>query len=952
MKKKGKKLYFILLAVIGVVVIVANVVCITMQGMLNKYTVGTPTNVSAEKREDILDDGRALAEEIEGDGIVLLENNGVLPLTGVSEVNVFGWSSTDWVTNGSGSGGVVGECTDLLTALSDAGIEHNAQLSEMYEEYMPEREYFAKGALNTYAKDFCKLYEPAMSDYSDGLLSAAKEYSDTAIVAIGRVNGESNDAPKAQYKYGADTDATRDYLEISAEEEALLTYVGANYDKVIVLVNSTNAMELGRLEDIAGIDAVLVVGATGTYGANAIPDVLTGEITPSGRLTDTYVYDFSTAASYANAGAEGVGVYTNGEGLYPYNGTINGNVGEKVPYTQLSFTDYAEGIYVGYKWYETADAEGFWSSAYAGEKWGVTSYDDVVQYPFGYGLSYATFRQEIISVTPSGGTLAENSVIEVTVRVTNTSETRSGRETVQLYYTPPYVSGLEKSAVELADFAKTDVLGPGKSEEVTLAVSAEDMASYDCYGESGHTGYVLEAGTYTISLRGDAHSVIDEREFTLASDITYDKASNLFTGDDAVDGYGIDDADNVEYMTRGDFAGTFPTEPNDREISDEIAGYNLYTAEDAEAWIDESDEDIVTGADNGLTVFEDGTVNELGLALGRDYDDERWDDLLDQLTFDEMKNIALHNSYGESKALPSIGKPLSYEADGPTQIGSFNLPWHGTGFPNPTTIAQTWDKELANAFGTQVGREADMLGYRGWYGPGCNLHRSPFGGRNYEYYSEDSVLSGIMTAETVRGSLSTGTYMYLKHFIVYDQETYRDGIYVWLTEQTLRETYAKPFEIAVKEGGCTGIMTAYNRLGAVWAGGSYALLTKMLREEWGFRGAVLTDYSDHHDYMCFDQAIRAGGDTWMDGVMGAGAFAYETESNTFRQSLRSASKNLIYIWLNAYAQADAAGFEKSVAVGGLPWWVWVLIALDAAYVVGFGVWGFMKFRKKKEAVHG
>ena len=214
------------------------------------------------------------------------------------------------------------------------------------------------------------------------------------------------------------------------------------------------------------------------------------------------------------------------------------------------------------------------------------------------------------------------------------------------------------------------------------------------------------------------------------------------------------------------------------------------------------------------------------------------------------------------------------------------------------------------------------------------------------------MLSGIMTAETVRGSLSTGTYMYLKHFIVYDQETYRDGIYVWLTEQTLRETYAKPFEIAVKEGGCTGIMTAYNRLGAVWAGGSYALLTKMLREEWGFRGAVLTDYSDHHDYMCFDQAIRAGGDTWMDGVMGAGAFAYETESNTFRQSLRSASKNLIYIWLNAYAQADAAGFEKSVAVGGLPWWVWVLIALDAAYVVGFGVWGFLKFRKKKEAVHG
>lgn len=947
MKTKGKKLYFILLAVVGVIVIAANVVCLTMQGMLNKYTVGAPTNVTAEERTKIDADGRALAEEIAADGMVLLENNGTLPLSDLGNVNLFGWSSTEWVTHGSGSGGVVGECTDLIAALEADGVRPNSELTELYENYAPEREYFSKGALNTYAKDFCKLYELSMSDYPTDLLSRAKEYSDTAIVVIGRVNGESNDAPKAQYKYAAETDTSREYLELSAEEEDLLGYVGENYDKVVVLVNSTNAMELGGLKDIEGIDAVLVTGATGTYGTSVVADLLTGEKTPSGRLTDTYVYDFSTAASYANAGAEGLGKYTNGEGLYPFDGTINGNVGEQVPYDRLSFVDYAENIYVGYKWYETADAEGFWASDFAHDKWGVTSYDEVVQYPFGYGLSYAEFDTEILSVTPSDGALAADSTITVTARVTNTSGSRSGRETVQLYYSAPYAGGVEKSAVELADFAKTDVLAPGASEEVTLSLTARDMASYDCYGKSGHVGYVLEAGDYELSLRSDSHTVLDERTLTLAADVTYDDATNLFTGDDASDGYGIDDADNVEYMTRADFEGTFPAAPEDRAISDEIADFNLYAAEDAEAWIDESDEPIVTGADNGMTVFENGTVNELGLALGRDYDDSRWDALLDQLTVDEMMNITLHNSYGESKALPSIGKPLSYEADGPTQIGSFNLPWHGTGFPNPTTIAQTWDKELANAFGTQLGREADMLGYRGWYGPGCNLHRSPFGGRNYEYYSEDPVLSGVMTAQVARGSLSTGTYMYLKHFIVYDQETYRDGVYVWLTEQTLRETYARPFEIAVKEGGVTGVMTAYNRLGAVWAGGSHALLTELLRDEWGFRGAVLTDYSDHHAYMCFDQAIRAGGDTWMDGVMGAGKFAFETESATFMQALRTASKNLIYIWLNAYAQADAAGFEKSVVNVGLPWWGGMLIGLDVAYVLGFGLWGFFKFRRKK-----
>lgn len=954
-KTINKNRYIIPTAIVGAVMFVVNVVCCIMGDMITKYTVGNITNASAQKQVEVFDDGMNLAREIESEGIVLVKNEELLPLDKLSKVNVFGWSSVDWVTNGSGSGQVTGECEDLYDALDKANIKYNRNLKNMYSKYMKEREYFSKGALNTYAKDFCKLYEPSIEDkryYTSDLLTEAESFSDTALVVIGRVGGESNDAPKAQYKYqpGQDevvVDNTRTYLDFSTEEEALLEYVGEQYENVIVLINSTNAMTLGAIETIPGIDACLVVGCTGMYGTDAIVDVLKGAVSPSGRLADTYAYSLSTAAAYANAGFEGLGKYTNGSGLYPYDGkTVNGNVGDGSLYEFLAFTDYSEGVYVGYRWYETADAEGYWD-----DKGG---YEKIVQYPFGFGLSYSQFDWEVLSVTPET-CLERATEIEVKVKVTNIGE-MPAKDVVQLYYTPPYGengSKIEKSAVNLGDFQKTKLLSKNESEIVTLHLTAEDMASYDAYDDNnnGHIGYELEKGNYILSLRKDSHTEVASYEITLKEDVEYDKASNIFTGDEAVDGYGIDNKANVKYMTRANFTDTFPQKAKDREISSSIAKHNLYTQEEAEAFIKADDEAITTGKDNGLIVFENGTVNELGLALGRDFNHQQWETLLDQLTINEMTSLVLHNGYGASAALPSIGKPRNYESDGPNQIGSFNLPKYGTGFPNATTLAQTFSKDLAYDFGYQLGREADILGYNGWYGPGCNIHRTALGGRNYEYYSEDPILSGIFTAQSGNGALATGTYMYLKHFIVYDQESYRDGVYVWLTEQTLREIYARPFELAVKSGGCTGLMTAYNRLGAVWSGGSYGLITSLLREEWGFQGAILTDYSDHHEYMCFDQVIRAGGDIWMDGVMNNGRFAFETQSNTFKQQLRRASKNLIYIWLNAYSRAEDAGFTKSLLmVEKMPWWGVTLIAVDVLYIVGFGIWGCRFFLRKNSKV--
>ena len=965
--RKPGKASLVLMCMLMVLVIVINIAAGLMSSMLNTFLI-----LGGEVSEDLDAAGYELALEIQAEGTVLLQNlDDTLPLSeDVTQVNVFGWSVTQWVVGGSGSGQCATTEVDFLSALEDYGISYNSSLIEMYTDFQSERPYYSDGSLSTYSSEFCRLYEPSVSDtdyYTEELLEEALAYSDTAIVVIGRVAGESDDCPKAQYKQTTKdgdiiVDETRTYLDLSTEEEELLEYVAANFENVIVIINSTNQMALGAIESIEGIDACLLVGGTGEYGAEVIPQILWGEVNPSGRVTDTYVYDLTTSSTYTNSGEEGLNYYTNGDGLYPADGeTTNGNVGDSPLYEGVAYVDYTESIYVGYKWYETADAEGYWDDV--SNEYG-DGYDGVVQYAFGYGLSYTSFEWELISTDID---LTEDGVISITVQVTNTGSV-AGKDVVQLYSNPPYYTGeIEKSSRNLIAFVKTDELDPGESQLITLTCDVYDLASYDCYDANGNgfTGYELDPGEYEFLVSTDAHNAVFAVTAVLEEGIQYEEdpysgstVTNLFTGDDAVDGISLDGSDtdaDIVYLSRADFEGTFPSEKSEaRAMTDNLIALNLYTQEDAEEYDSQEADAVTTGADNGLSITNsDGTISELGLALGADYYNELWDDLLDQLTLDEMLDLTLHG-YIHTEAADSVGKPQTADIDGPSQVGSYIGVVYGTGFSNPTVLAQTFNTELSYEYGLVNGAQAKELGVSGWYAPGANLHRSAFGGRNYEYYSEDSYLTGVMAAATVEGSLDAGTYVYAKHLIVYDQEAARDGVYTWMTEQALREIYLKPFQILIQDGGCTGIMSAYNRLGAVWAGGSTALLTDLLRDEWGFTGTVITDYSDHQIYMNGDQALRAGGSLWMDGFLGNGSYSYSTDSNAFQQALRRASKNILYTYLNAaYEHEDymANGGDSLYDVGeitssgnnlviGLGVFDAVIIALEVLY--------FYRRHKKKK----
>lgn len=967
-------------AVVVAAVVAANAAMLLFGDTVDAYLGADSVEISDEQKSAVMDGGRNLARRIEGEGLVLLRNeDDALPLPATTtKVNVFGWASTQWVVSGSGSGQVSGT-TKGFDALKDNGIEYNEQLAGMYRDFHGERAYKSAGALGSRSTEFCRLYEPSVYDkncYTDDLLSNAEEYSDTAIVVVGRTAGESIDCPGKQYKIcarGGDVtmDATRGYLELSSEEIALLRYVGSHYERTIVVVNSTNTMELGELETIPGIDAALLAGPTGEVGADAVVAALKGEVNPSGRTTDTFAYDFSTAASWANSGAMGEGLYTNSRGLYPADGTKNPNIGADEEYDLLRFVDYAEGIYVGYRWYETADAEGYWSGV--SNRFG-QGYDGVVQYPFGYGLSYTSFSWEVTSRTPGQGfNVSRDSVYTTTVRVTNTGE-RAGRDVVQLYCSPPYIKdGVEKASTVLVAYAKTKLLEPGESQEVELSFTLDDVASYDAYDKNGDgfNGYELDAGAYTVELKRNAHELADcdfaRTQLNLRNTVqcgedlrTGSTVANRFTGDSAADGVSIDGSNSgasITWLTRADFAGTFPAKCDpDRQIADNVAALNLYGEQDVET--DAADYRGLIGqgayfdgrgsgnkAAHQLT--DDGELTEFARALGQNYNDDGWDALLDDLSVDQMTKLVLHG-YISTSSIDDVGKPLTKEVDGPSQVGSFNQLAMGVGYPSGTVIAQTWNDGLALEYGRQLGREAAAIGVDGLYAPSVNIHRTPLGGRNYEYFSEDPLAAGNLAAAIVAGAKQTGTYCYIKHLALNNQDSYRDSLYEWLTEQTLREIYLRPFKLAIEKGGATGLMSAYNRIGATWAGGNKSLLTGVLREEWGFEGAVITDYADHQQYMNADQMLRAGGDLFMDGVFRNGQFKYgfsaeelsaasgsanEARALSFYTNLRRATKDVLYVWLNARVSQDP-GYVRPAKKTGVSWVRVCVAAADIVVLVG------------------
>ncbi len=1025
-------------AVILAVVIALNIAVGIFSPLIDAFVVGYKdgSNSSAERAK-----GSALVEQIQSEGSVLVKNapnaqggKNVLPLDKeIKKVNVFGWNAVDWVISGSGSGQVKGydykdsdgeihKAATLLSALTDYGVEYNQELINMYSAFGAKREFSKNGgngmsanpsnsgSLHSFNYEFSRLYEPNITDkeyYGDALLENAKNYSNTAIVTIGRVSGESNDSPKVQYKrvkaFNANSpqtgkpsslvvDESRTYLEISTEEEELLKYVGKNFENVIVLINSTNVMELGFLESIEGLDAGMVVATTGRTGANAIPKLLYGDISPSGKLADTYAYDLSTSPTYFDTGAgnDTTNFYTGVSSLYPLNVTHT-NGSSPVPYTGVAYTDYRESVYLGYRWYETADVENYWQevdNAYG------KGYDGVVQYPFGFGLSYSDFTWEVTKLTlPNNSTVNEDDKIVVGVTVKNNGD-MPAHEVVQLYYSAPYTSGgIEKSALVLGAFGKTkEEVKPNETGYIELIMNVSDMKSYDCYNLSGKVGadggYILEAGNYTLTLRTDAHTPAGEKVasgnildgdtlvYTVANDILIDEESvkNRFTGENTTDGVAIDGNSDgtaqIAYLSRSNFKNTFPSsQSSNRAMNGKIAALNLYTTQMANTWDSEWETlhpdaaPIVTGASSGDVVGStNGKVFEIsgmGRTLGIDYDADEWEEVLDRMTIAEMQNLVLHG-YTKTNKVASIGKIETKDYDGPNQMGSFNDTYAAamTGYSS-IVLAQTFNEELAYSMGLAFGSEAADAGVSGWYGPALNLHRSPFGGRNYEYYSEDALLSGAMTARVVTAAKNKGVYSWLKHLCLYETESGRDGMYTWLTEQALRELYIKPFEIAVKDGEATAMMTSYGRIGAVWTGGSEALLTEVVRGEWGFKGAFITDYADHHEFMNGNQMIRAGGDLWMDGVGDSGSFTKSTTNSiAFGHALRRASKNIIYTWLNAlatnadYNEKVASGeINDTISVPSSPelnfrWYIPVLIAVDVLALAGLTWWIVSAFRRK------
>ncbi len=931
--------------------------------------------------------GNNICQEIEAEGVVLLKNeDNALPLTNKNANNkipvaVFGWGATNggFITSGSGSGGSAergaGKLVTLLGALEgqdaiiqdkkeilpavEGKFEYYHPLMDMYSSYKSGRD---RGDYWNAAYPFFNLIEPTVASVQPHI-AQAKEFSNTALVVISRVGGEGQDIPRIQKKYELDTDYSRTYLELSSEEEDMLSLVKDNFEKVVVIVNSCNAMNLSFLED-EKIDAAISVSGCGQSGAISIANILDGTFNPSGKTVDTYAYDFSTAATYANA---------------PDCREVNGETGGIRQYTNSKkyYVDYAEGIYNGYRWYETADAEGFWSSAYANQKWGVNSYEQVVQYPFGYGLSYSSFTQQIQSINPAKSSqITKDSDISVTVRVTNTGNVK-GKEVVQLYYNPPYTAGgIEKSAVNLVSFAKTNDIFPGSYEDVTLTFKASEMKSYDTHNLSGVVGfdggYVLEVGEYVISLRKNAHEVIEEAKYNVVESQTIeeDLVHNRFTGSNVIEGDvsidGTDTNEGITYLTRSNFASTFPTPRNARSMSDNVP---------ANGWLPkENDTDVVPtqGKKGNLKLYlNDNTLNEeLILQLGANYDDPLWEELLNQVTVNELYAVIQGGGF-RTKAVPSVGKPEHTDLDGPSGLnqevnaGATTAPTFWTSFPIETAIAQTWNEDISLRFGLIVGYEAYATGIAGWYGPAANIHRSPFDGRNFEYYSEDPYLSGRMCAKTVEGATNNGLYCYVKHFAVNETENKREALITWLTEQSLREIYTRSFEIAVKDGGANAIMSAFNKVGATWSGGNYALLTGLLREEWGFKGSVLTDYALEWemDFMDINQGIRAGNDMWLNGLRTdtIGSISNK-KSATSLSCARQATKNMLFTFCNTmYRQSEylkspntnapVAELVSKKLKGPEATWVWMLVGLDVATFIGLSVWVyFCWFHKKKAKV--
>ena len=899
------------IAMVLAVAVCVNMICFGPMATLIGLATGNGT-LSDETNEE----AAGVAEEIMEDGIVLLKNESLLPLNETKKLNIFGWESINPAYGGAGSGGIndLYDIVSLNQGLENAGFSINQELVDFYNNY---------GADNpemSIQKQSWTLPEPPVDTYSDELIKSAKEYSDVAVVVLSRKAGEGhNDIPmdvrKAAYDNNSDEyddfPEGEHYLQLSQTERDMVDMVCSNFDNVIVIYNGANQFELGFADEYPQIKSVVWCPGTGNVGFNALGKVFSGEVNPSGKTPDTFIYDMTTAPWWNNAEKT---EYTNLADM-----AVEGmNAGTAQVYAP-AFTNYVEGIYVGYKYYETAVQEG------------AIDYDKTVQYPFGYGLSYTEFEQKMGELEEKDGQ------ISVDVEVTNSGDV-AGKDVVEVYYKPPYTNGgIEKSSANLIEFAKTDLLQPGESQTVTVTFSIEDMASYD---ENNAKAYVLEKGDYVISINSDSHTVLDQKTYTADKDVVY-KGENKRASDDTAATNVFEDAKgDVTYLSRADHFANYEeatAAPASAELGEPYASeYHLNSNFDKTTYLNDEDVMPTTGADNGLTLED---------VRDADYDDPRWEKLLDQLSVDEMANMIAMAGY-QTAAMDSVGKVATLDFDGPAAINNNFTGVGSIGFPIEVVIASTWNKELAQTWGECMGKISQEMGAEGWYAPGMNTHRTAFGARNYEYFSEDGILSGNMGAKAVEGARKYGVYSYIKHFAMYEGNA--KMVSVWSNEQAIREIYLKPFEISVKQGGANAVMVSWSFLGDKWTGECSNLMNTVLRDEWGFRGMALTDFfrNNGHGFMNADAALANGVDVMLSTFNGEENNVANPEHPTSVLQMRNACKNVMYTVVSSWA------YDGEHEETGMENWKKAGIGIDtviALFMAGMEVLVIRGYKKRKNA---
>ncbi|MBQ6755683.1 MAG: glycoside hydrolase family 3 protein [Oscillospiraceae bacterium] len=963
--KAKKTIGIVLIAILLVLCIIADAAAIRFSTVITRFWSGSFGTVQTESNDTQLkatDAAAELTETIAEEGIVLLKNNGLLPMAPTKSnrsVALLGYASYSPMYIGAGSVSQSGsylsnDFIDFYDAFETAGYSVSKAMKEYYAKY---------GASNGASGDMSGSGWSQATGVDDGPINGDSEASvayraalekaasdaETAVLVFSRVGAEGGDC-SLDMTGAANGDAGKHYLQFQQTEIDLINYAIDNFQNVIVVINSSNAMELGEL-DADGVDAVLWIGGPGSTGIQALADIVSGDVNPSGKLPDTYAYDLKTAPSYWSATS---GTYANydefGESTYTYNGvtyTFNNKVDGGVTYD-------VEGIYVGYRYYETAAVEGY------------IDYNSTVQYPFGFGLSYTSFDWEVVG-HKFGDTHGE---IEVQVKVTNVGST-PGKDVVELYYTAPYYKdrNIEKSAKVLGAFGKTGTLKPGESETLTLTLPVDNIASYDYLGERC---YVADEGTYYFNLQTDSHNVKVNSDGKALSALTYEVASrrvykdsgvgkrstDLVAAENAFDYSSVGDGNigsTIPYVSRADFAGTHPSitmgkrldQYDDlrmgadmiRYITQESLGGSDVKFENDASYVSKSLVPVAVNEKNGLTMDDVAGYTE--------WNDAIWDQLVNEMSVTELAILIEDCGYGTPE-VESIGKSLATDVDGPAGISSANLNYYGNEYTSEPLMAATWNIELIRQVGESVGREALVAGVNGWYAPGADTHRTPFNGRCGEYFSEDPLLSGKMAAAEVAGAQSKGLYVYLKHFVCNDNDQNRGGMYTWINEQELREIQLGAFEYAVKDEACTGLMMAYNRVGPAECSVNYGLNTTVLQNEWGYKGASVTDgYSaaigcDKYEHP--DLQLRAGAGLllYTGGFGGTGGFTENTtETEAGIAMMHDLAKKMIYRHANSNAMSISRDYS--------PTWIWIVVGVNLLIIcLAFAALWFLVLDKKSK----